>query len=282
VASIRHIASYDYPGFLVAEKAAAPAIVSSSQQRVDMFRDLLVIADAHLGTKEGDTERMVRFVSSLNPLSNDLLFLGDLFQIWAGPVRYHTPPVTHLLSRLAQFRREEGRVYLVVGNRDLFLPELSPEDTSRTLPFDAIAPEYLDIKVGEQTVMAFHGDTVNRQDSRYLRWRRLVRDPRLERLFGFLPSCWIRRLMFNLEGQLKTTNATFRRHFPESEWQAFTHRIHRLQAPDMLLTGHFHPDILLMDTSTPTLSLVLPDWQRSQSYLMISPGLGYRLCRYTG
>ena len=60
-------------------------------------KNIIAIADPHLGVTPGDVKEMIRFIGTLDPIDNDLLFLGDLFHIWAGPKKYHTPPVESML-----------------------------------------------------------------------------------------------------------------------------------------------------------------------------------------
>ncbi len=243
-------------------------------------KKLVIIADPHLGVVSGDVNEMSRFIGSLDPMENDLLFLGDLFHIWAGPEKYHTPPVRLMLDTLKAFRSNQGRVYLVMGNRDVFLSGHPDNKRLKNLPFDHIFPEYGILKLGSREVMAVHGDTVNRQDSRYIKWRRTVRHPLFERFLDLMPVNWVKRVMFRLEADLKHTNMDYRRTFPVAEWDWFVDRASAEHAPDLLLCGHFHPKELIIKKSGNMTALVVPDWIKEGAYLKVTSDLSYELCRF--
>lgn len=235
----------------------------------------IVIADSHLGIKSRDVETMIRFIATLDPVEEQILFLGDLFHIWAGPEKYHTSPVKTLLPVLKKFRQADGQVHLVVGNRDIFLPEVHQGNSACALPFDSISQEFGVFSLQGQKLAAFHGDTINSKDKRYLRWRRLVRHPLFQGVFNLLPDGWVTNIMFRLEDQLKSTNLEFRRQFPADEWSKFMEKVNRELAPKLLIAGHFHPDQPIVSSHACTMGVVVPDWHTDQSYLEISPEMEF-------
>lgn len=243
-------------------------------------RNVIVIADPHLGVVPGDVEEMGRFIGSLNPGESDLLFLGDLFHIWAGPAKYHTDPVRYMLDLLKTYRSKQGRVYLVLGNRDVFLTGHPENRLLKDLPFDSIFPEHGILRLGNREILAVHGDTVNRQDVRYLKWRRTLRHPWFEGFFNLLPVSLVKRIMFRLEADLQHTNMDFRRTFPVAEWDRFVGRAVEEHGSDLLLCGHFHPKELIVKKSGNTTALVVPDWIKEGAYLKVTGGLSYELCRF--
>ncbi|MBU3917322.1 metallophosphoesterase, partial [bacterium] len=164
-----------------------------------MDKNIIAIADSHLGTTQGDVETMICFLETLNPEKEELLFLGDLFHIWAGPLKYHTSQVKKLLSSLRVFQQNGGKTHLVVGNRDVFLPRISRNNPVSFLPFDSINGEYVILKRQGGTLMAVHGDTVNSKDKQYLRWRRLLRSTLFRGFFNLMPAWKVKKIMFNLE-----------------------------------------------------------------------------------
>ncbi|MCP4752971.1 MAG: hypothetical protein GY866_18955 [Proteobacteria bacterium] len=242
---------------------------------------IIAVADPHLGVKSDDVEKMIGFIEALDPEKADILFLGDLFHIWAAPEKYHTSPVRELLPALERFRQETGKVHLVVGNRDVFFREVKENEHVTNLPFDSIAVDFAFFPFYKGKLAVAHGDTVNTQDKRYLRWRRLIRYPWFQRMFDLLPAERVKKIMFGLEGQLKQTNLRFRKQFPMVEWMRFIERVHQEYAPDLLLIGHFHPDEPIVLKCESTTGIVVPDWHKNQSFLEIKPSLEYKLHRYT-
>ena len=57
-------------------------------------KKIIVISDPHLGVQSHDVENMIDFIEKLDPQKHEILFLGDLFHIWAGPAKYHISPVS--------------------------------------------------------------------------------------------------------------------------------------------------------------------------------------------
>ena len=241
---------------------------------------IIVIADAHLGIVEGDVAMIIDFVHTLDPQMEEILFLGDLFHIWAGQKKYHTPQVTELLETLHRFQDKRGKTHLVVGNRDVFFPEVSEGDQFSLLPFNTISRDFSFIDVDGKRLAAIHGDTVNSQDRQYLRWRKLVRHSVFQWSFDLLPSTWVKRIMFRLEAGLKNTNQAFRVEFPVDEWAEFVKRVSDTLSPDLLIIGHFHPEIPIVLEYGVTKALVVPDWHARQYYLQIEGDLNYTLKQF--
>ena len=240
----------------------------------------IVIADAHLGIVKDDVGMMIDFVHTLDPQSDELLFLGDLFQIWAGPVKYHTDPVSEMLDTLRSYQDKNGKVHLVVGNRDVFFPEVAEKHPHSHLPFDTISRDFAFFNVNGKRLAATHGDAVNQLDLQYLRWRKLLRHPLFERFFDLLPSAWVRRIMFGLEAGLKSTNQAFRLTFPDQQWAKFIKQVSENLSPDLLIVGHFHPESLIRHEYGNTRALVLPDWHARQTYLQIDGDLNYEVLQF--
>jgi len=243
-------------------------------------KNIIAIADPHLGVTLGDVEEMIRLIETLDPVDNDLLFLGDLFHIWAGPEKYHTPWVESMLAVLKGFRESGGKVYLVVGNRDVFLSGHPGNKRLKNLPFDNIFPDFGMISLGGQQVMAVHGDTINTLDTRYLRWRRTIRHPLFEKFFDLMPAVWVKKIMFRLEADLKQTNLDYRKSFPVAEWDRFVDQVSADHAPGLLLCGHFHPKDMIIKKAGDMTAIVIPDWFKTGDCLRVTGDLSYELCQF--
>ncbi len=243
-------------------------------------REIIAIADPHLGTKKGDVDHILRFLHSLPPEKTKLLFLGDLFHIWAGPRKYHTEPVQRLMQGLEQFREKGGELFLVTGNRDAFFPGRPVSANESRLPFDLIAPDFLEITVKSKKLIAFHGDTINSKDKRYLRWRKLIRLRLFQGVFSIIPAGQVKKIMFSLEEKLKQTNMAFRKEFPEEEWLTFIQSIYEKHHPNLVLAGHFHPREPIVTQHQTTTGLIVPDWCENHVYLSIKDDLSYCITHF--
>jgi UDP-2,3-diacylglucosamine hydrolase len=243
-------------------------------------RILLVIADCHLGVSKNDVELLLRFLQTLNPLTQEILFLGDLFQVWAAPKKYHTAEVTLLLNGIRDFVQKGGRVHLNVGNRDIFFPELTETETAKELPFTTITNGFFQLDFGQKRLLAIHGDTINSRDFRYLVWRKFIRTKVFRGFLNLLPAKLVKKIMFDLERSLKDTNVNFRLEFPGKEWEIFLTRLAEEKKPDLFLAGHFHPSELITTTIKTTTGIVVPDWYQGCHYLSIDHNLNYQLAQF--
>ncbi len=240
-------------------------------------KKIIAIADPHLGAISGDVDAMAEFINSIDPNRFEILFLGDLFHIWAGPAKYHTSTVKRLLNVLKTFQLKGGVVHLVVGNRDVFMPEVRENKQKSHLPFNSVSNDSIVLVRESGKLMAFHGDTINSQDKNYLRWRRLIRTRLFRLFFNMIPASRVKKIMLQLEEKLKHTNMAFRNHFPTEEWEKFVSTIIKKNAPSLLIAGHFHPKQPVVLKSGFTTAVVVPDWCTTHGYLEINNSLDYRL-----
>jgi len=244
-------------------------------------KKIIVISDPHLSVQSGDVEDMIDFINTLDPRIHEILFLGDLFHIWAGPEKYHTSSVKMMMSCLKKYQQQQGKTHLVVGNRDIFFKERTHTDKPDHLPFTSISKDFLVLKRQDKTLVATHGDTINSLDKRYLKWRKLVRHPLFRLLFNLMPVWWVKKTMFKLETEIQNTNIEFRHEFPTEEWQQFLQSVYTEFFPHLLLAGHFHPKDPIINHYKSTTGVIVPDWNREFSYLEIDSQLEYQLCHYS-
>ncbi|MDX2471532.1 MAG: hypothetical protein QNL04_13245 [SAR324 cluster bacterium] len=245
-------------------------------------KKIYIIADAHLGAKPQALSDLVTWVKGLDAANTQLIFLGDLFHIWAAPKKYHSEDVTLLMCALEEFKQASGKSSLVVGNRDVFF-KTGDQNPMKHLPFDEIALDFLQVKVGEKTLLCTHGDLVNSKDKQYLRWRRLLRSKLLRIGFAFVPAAKVKAIMMDLENKLKGTNQAFRIAFPVAEWENFLLKVTEKYPFDLLVVGHFHPaepvvseiaSATAFDTAT---AIVIPDWFAEKKALAVNNDLEYEI-----
>jgi UDP-2,3-diacylglucosamine hydrolase len=195
-----------------------------------------VIADAHLGGPGGEPAPLVRQLAEVAESGcRRLLLLGDLFQVWVGKRRFHTPEIELVVETLRGLRRAGVRVDYVEGNRDFFLAGSSYADA-----FDAIERE-VRFEVGGRRCLAVHGDDLNDSDRQYLFWRWLSKSALSHLLVSALPGVLARRLVGSTERRLAGTNFKHKRRIPEEAIRRYGERRLR-EGHDLLLLGHFHEE----------------------------------------
>lgn len=240
------------------------------------MKNYFLIADSHLGGREGDLTAMIRWVETLDPETDEIICLGDFFHIWTGAQVYHSPEVTEMMAAFSSFREQGGVVRMVVGNRDIFFKRGKNQPMSH-LPFEEIALDFLEIRQGEKLFLFTHGDQVNSRDKKYLRWRRLVRSSLFRAFFALIPAGKVKRIMLDLEQKLKQTNKAFRLMFPEEEWERFIRQCRKKYDFDVLAVGHFHPENLIETPIDGRRALVVPDWLSHRKVIKLSSDGSYQL-----
>lgn len=243
-------------------------------------KKLIVIADSHLGSTENDVELMIQYIDTLNPRENELIFLGDLFHIWAAPVKYHSGSVIQLLDAIKSFNDNGGISHLVVGNRDIFFQEHPLHNLSPSLPFHSISKEFLKLNRNGKRLFFHHGDTVNSKDTQYLRWRKIVRSKLFQLCFKLIPAAKVKKIMKDAELAFKTTNKAFRITFPEQEWSRFLKETYQKYQPDFLFIGHFHPEEPVITEWKSLKGVVVPDWMKDYSFLEIDSDLTFHFKKF--
>lgn len=111
----------------------------------------------------------------------DVLFLpGDIFDVWIGDdFALHDPPawLTPILNSLAH-TAQDTRIYLGRGNRDFLMGRALAQRIGAQLMHDSVI-----VHTDAGPVLLSHGDEYCTADRSYQRFRRLVRNPVIQRLF---------------------------------------------------------------------------------------------------
>jgi UDP-2,3-diacylglucosamine pyrophosphatase LpxH len=223
----------------------------------------LIIADAHVGQREGDAADMVSFVRRVPELGiGELIYLGDAFQYLLGMSKFWTSAVEHVLTSWQELRRQGVRIVLVEGNRDFFLdyPELADrvDWTGRCYEFVA----------GSKRYRLVHGDRVNLRDLQYQFWSRISKSS-LARLWArLLPRRIAVAIVRGMEARLATTNMRFRYRTPVKSLRKAAARAWT-EGIDVVLWGHFHTSWEHREGDR--VAMVIPDWLENPRALAVLP-----------
>jgi UDP-2,3-diacylglucosamine pyrophosphatase LpxH len=223
----------------------------------------LIIADAHVGQRDGDAADMVAFVRRAGTLGiGELIYLGDAFQYLLGMSKFWTSAVDQVLESWQELRREGVRVVLVEGNRDFFLdhPELADmvDWTGRCYEFRA----------GSKRYRLIHGDRVNLRDLQYQFWSRISKSS-LARLWArLLPRPIAVAIVRGMEARLATTNMRFRYRTPVKALRKAAARAWN-EGIDVILWGHFHTS--WEHSEGDRMAMVVPDWLENTRAVAVHP-----------
>jgi len=133
----------------------------------------LFISDLHLSAERpAITALFLDFLRHRARQAEALYILGDLFEYWIGDDLADQPDVRPLVTALHDLTSSGVPVYVMHGNRDFLLgPGFEQATGCRLLPDPTVIDLY-----GER-VLLMHGDTLCTDDTDYLKFRAMVRNP---------------------------------------------------------------------------------------------------------
>lgn len=138
---------------------------------------LVLIADTHVNDGEKGAGEFLRMLQHLSTLPYDICFLGDIFELWIGVSGYEQEIADTLLCWcLAE--KQHRRIFLVEGNHEFFI-------VGRYGSYFSIAAEGV-LRYGD--LCFCHGDQIPRSSTDLLLLRRLLKNPVVRLLMGYLPG----------------------------------------------------------------------------------------------
>jgi UDP-2,3-diacylglucosamine hydrolase len=221
----------------------------------------LIIADAHVGQRQGDARQMADLVRRLpeNGIA-ELVYLGDAFQYLIGMSKFWTSTVHEVMEAWEAVRSAGIRIGLIEGNRDFFLDEpelLARVDwTGRRHDFDA----------GPRRYRLDHGDRVNMRDLQYQFWSRFSKSVFARAWARLLPRSVAVNIVRTMESRLAKTNLRFRYHTPVAALRRSSARAWA-DGVDVLLWGHFHRSWQCSDGDRQ--AMIVPAWLDTRQSLAV-------------
>jgi len=216
-----------------------------------------LIADSHLGTKGAPTGEFFEMLQAL-PDARMVVFLGDLFRVWLAMPKFWDRHIRQIIRGFRKLQRSGVLILFVVGNREFFLPENPKAVKRRRLPFDHIALESCVLNVDGLRYGLAHGDMINREDVRHLKWRKISRSKTMEWIFRLIPGWLARSIANRLEKALAKTNMEIKVQYPVGEIQAFAKAV--VGDLEAFMVGHFHREDALPVPGHKGRFLLVPDW----------------------
>ena len=134
--------------------------------------ETLFISDLHLDPERPVIKELfLEFLKNRAVRAEALYILGDLFEAWVGDD--DDAPMNRAVCSALRACAESGTaVYVMHGNRDFLLGPVFAEQSGATLLDD---PARIDL-YGTPTLL-MHGDLLCTDDTEYLTFRKMVRDP---------------------------------------------------------------------------------------------------------
>ena len=223
----------------------------------------LFISDLHLApSRQWVSRAFTDFLEAHQSRCEALYILGDLFEAWVGDDD-DSELANEVRSALKQFTEAGPRLYLMQGNRDFLLGEDFCRQVGATLLQD---PTVVDL-YGTPTLL-MHGDTLCSEDTEYLAFRTMTRNPAWQHQ-ALSKSLSERRL---LAAQLRQGSAEAMSNKAEDIMDATAVEVARVMAEagvNSLIHGHTHrPQQHREPLGT---RWVLGDWDRQAWFISASP-----------
>jgi len=222
---------------------------------------MILVSDAHVSRQRGNHRAFFRMLRALENTDDDLVFLGDIFDLWIALPRYENA----LHRRYLDWCRAQGRrrrIGFVEGNHEYFVAQ----ERNRYFTW-CTDTAYL---WEEDGTLFCHGDQINRRDIQYLRFRKLSKN-RLTRLLlrGLLPGP---RLAALVKIKMKATNPEFRKTLPREEIALFGEKGFR-EGVRRIFAGHFHQQYRYCNDQGRCL-YTLPGWCTEGQITRYEPATG--------
>lgn len=222
---------------------------------------MLIISDAHVNEALGNHEAFFEMLGALEKTAEDIVFLGDIFDLWIALPRYERAIHCRFLSWCAA-QKARRRIGFIEGNHEYYLAR----EKGRFFSWCTAEAFWRD----DGDHIFCHGDQVNRQDKNYLCFRRAVKNNLSQTALRLLPLG--PGFVEQVKVRLKHTNPLFRRHLPKRQLEAFaTARF--AEGARRVFVGHFHRAYRYGDRQGRTLHTV-PCWFDDQTITRYDPASG--------
>lgn len=218
---------------------------------------MIIIADAHAGIKNGLEPEFLAMLKALENSAEDLVFLGDIFDLWIAFPRYEKELHREFLN-WCRAQKTRRNIYFVEGNHEFFV------NRQRRAAFTAYDDSLNGLQVGK--FLFVHGDRVNYNDKNYLRFRKMVKSRVVSFFVRFMPCG--PRIVHYVKESMKKANHNFRKYIPKAEIMTFARKTKELDV-EILFLGHFHhAEIIKADNVT---VCMVPDWYKTRQVAFFNP-----------
>jgi len=208
---------------------------------------LVLIADAHISAPWGNADVFFQMLTALEHGPADVMFLGDIFDLWIALPRYEKA-LHHAFLAWCRRQKRRRRIGFIEGNHEFFLAQTHRE----AFTWCTHRPWWRD----DEGNLFCHGDRINRLDRNYLAFRKLTKNPISRTVIRWLP--FGPSLVHHVKTRMKGANQDFRKALPLDDLRAFG-EARFAEGVDRVFLGHFHHRFDYQGARGGELH-TLPDW----------------------
>ena len=222
---------------------------------------MIIITDSHVSKTKGNHATFFKMLEALGKNNQDLIFLGDIFDLWIALPRYEED-IHHDFISWCHDQKKYRTIGYLEGNHEYYLAD----EKAGAFTWCSKDAWWRD----DAGVMFVHGDLINRKDKNYLSFRMLVKNKVTKFIIRSLPLT--PKFIDSIKEASKKTNLKFRTHLPEEEIKFFAES-RFAESVDTIFVGHFHQEYIYRNHEAKKL-YVLPDWLSTQKVVFYHRG-GY-------
>ncbi len=224
----------------------------------------LFISDLHLDENHPNiTAQFFQLLQDCDNSVDALYILGDLFEVWIGDDD-NNPFHQQVIAALRAATRKGLPIYFMHGNRDFLIGKKFLQATGCQC-----LPEETKILLYGTPVLLMHGDTLCTRDIAYLRWRKIARNPLLQKI---LFSLWPLSLRKKLADKMRARSMQHTKNTNLAQMDVTQEAVIQVMQKyqvDILIHGHTHrPGFfsLLLENKNAT-RIVLGAWHEGGNML---------------
>lgn len=191
---------------------------------------MIIISDAHVNEALGNHTQFFEMLSAFESCDDDLIFLGDIFDMWIALPCYEREIHRRFLAWCKK-QKQRRIIGFIEGNHEYFLADERKDFFSWCTNGAFWQDEFGNVFC--------HGDQVNRLDRNYLMFRKLAKNSISKLILRFFPLG--PRFVEYLKIRLKQTNLDFRKQLPHREIKRFAEQRFS-QGGRIIFVGHFHQE----------------------------------------
>ena len=236
------------------------------------MKPTLLIADLHLSDHAPDlNDLFAQFLRDQAGKAAALYILGDLFEAWMGDDD-DSQTAQQVAQQIHAFSQTTP-VYFIAGNRDFALGKAYAQRAGMTL-----LPEQTPLSLHGNTVLLTHGDEMCTEDVRYLRYRKIIRNPLVLKLLLRLPFAKRKQIV----EQIRAKSRQQKQHnygISDVTEQGVQAALRQFPSTQIIIHGHTHRPNVHEHTfqNRRVMRYVLPDWFDGKGGYLAVDELGCRM-----
>ncbi len=212
---------------------------------------MIIITDAHVSKARGNDTEFYQMLEAIESTEHDLVFLGDIFDLWVALPRYETDLHNKFIAWCLEQKKNRSIGFLE-GNHEYYLASQRAEAFT-WCSNDAWWQD-------DAGTLYVHGDQINRKDRNYLLFKKLIKNWVSRYILQYLP--FGPRITESIKKGLKKSNTEFRIQVPWDELKFFADN-RFAEGADTIFMGHFHQEYCYRNPESKKM-FVLPDWLSTQ------------------